>query len=153
MTCNSLLSVSVVARTVSPAPVSSAYAATKSALEALSDGLRLELAPFGVKVIVIEPGPIKTQFEATAQVHAQQTLAVPDSPYRPLYQKSEAFAASLRQDDQGPEVVSQVIQQAIENSKPKARYLAGVDFAGRLALVLRDVLWDSILQRSFKFVP
>lgn len=52
-------------------PTNGAYSATKFALEALSDALRLELAPFGIRVVLVEPGPIKTHFDATAQMQAQ----------------------------------------------------------------------------------
>jgi NAD(P)-dependent dehydrogenase (short-subunit alcohol dehydrogenase family) len=134
-------------------PANGAYSATKFALEALSDAARLELAPFGVQVILIEPGAIKTRFDATAQAHAQQILSNPHSPYRLLYRKSDEFAESMRQQEQGPEVVSKTIQQAIEASKPKTRYLTGVALPGRLVLYLRDFVWDMVLQRTFKFVP
>lgn len=134
-------------------PGNGAYSATKFALEALSDAARLELAPFGVKVILIEPGAIQTHFDATAQAHAQQILSITDSPYRALYQKSDEFAESMRKQEQGPEVVSKIIQQAIEAPNPRARYLAGVALPGRLVLYLRDLVWDTVLQRTFKFVP
>ncbi len=134
-------------------PVNGTYSATKFALEALSDALRLELAPFGIQVVVVEPGAIKTHFDDTAQVHAQDILSNPNSPYRPLYQKSDQFAASMRQQEPGPEVVSQVIQQAIETPRPKASYLAAVAFPGGLVLLLRDIVWDLVLRRMFKIDP
>ena len=134
-------------------PANGAYSATKFALEALSDALRLELAPFGIQVVVIEAGAIKTHFDDTAQAHAQDILSNSASPYQPLYQKSDQFAASMRQQEPGPEVVSQVIQQAIETSQPKARYLAAVALSGRLVLLLRDLIWDPVLQRMFKIEP
>ena len=59
-------------------PVNGTYSATKFALEALSDALRLELAPFGIQVVLIEPGSIKTPFAETAQAHAGKS-----SPIRP----------------------------------------------------------------------
>jgi len=55
-------------------PVNGTYCATKFALEALSDALRLELAPFGIQVVLIEPGSIKTQFAVTAQARAQAMM-------------------------------------------------------------------------------
>lgn len=134
-------------------PANGTYSASKFALEALSDALRLELAPFGVQVIVVEPGAIETQFETTAQAHAQQILTNPASPYQPLYRKSDEFAASMHKQVQGPEVVSRVIQQAIDTPKPKERYLAGVALPGRLILALRDFVWGNALKSIFKFVP
>lgn len=134
-------------------PVNGIYSATKFALEALNDALRLELAPFGVQVILVEPGAIKTHFDDTAQVHAQKIISNSNSPYQPLYQQSDQVAASMRQQEPGPEAVSQVIQQAMEASKPKARYLAAVPFSGRLVLLLGDSVWDMILKRMFKVDP
>src|SRR6266566_5184877 len=67
-------------------PVNGTYSATKFALEALSDAMRVELAPFGIQVVLIEPGNIRTNFMATAQANSQETLSDPDSPYHALYQ-------------------------------------------------------------------
>jgi len=136
-----------------PTPTNGAYSATKFALEALSDALRLELAPFGVAVVLVEPGAIKTCFEPTALGLTQHILSNPGSPYHPIYQKGDQFAASMRQQEPGPEVVSSVILQAMEAPKPKARYLAGVALPGRLVLRLRDFVWEMVLRRMFEFVP
>jgi NAD(P)-dependent dehydrogenase (short-subunit alcohol dehydrogenase family) len=130
-------------------PVNGAYCATKFALEALSDALRLELAPFGIQVVLIEPGSIKTQFADMAQA----TLSHPASPYQRLYQQDQHVSAAMRRHAPGPQVVSQVIQQAIETSWPKARYLVAVPFSGRLALHLGDSAWDIVLRRMFKIAP
>ncbi len=135
------------------APVNGTYSATKFALEALSDALRLELMPFGIQVVVVEPGTIKSHFDETAQAHARDILSSPNSPYRPLYQKSVQVAASQRQQEAGPEVVSQVIQQAIETPRPNARYLAAVALPSRLVLPFRDLVWDQVLRRMFKIEP
>jgi NAD(P)-dependent dehydrogenase (short-subunit alcohol dehydrogenase family) len=134
-------------------PANGAYSATKFALEALSDALRLELAPFGIQVILVEPGAIKTHFDDTAQSHAREIISDPASPYRPLYRLSDEFAASMRQQEVGPEVVSQVIQQAIQATKPKARYHANIPFSGELVLHLGDSVWDLALKRMFKIDP
>ncbi|HLO30110.1 MAG TPA: SDR family oxidoreductase [Anaerolineales bacterium] len=131
-------------------PGNGTYSATKFALEALSDALRLELAPFGIQVIVIEPGAIKTQFDETAQAQAEHILSDSASPYRPLYEKSRQFAAGMRQHEPGPEDVSKIIQQAIEASHPRARYLAAIPFSGKLVLSLRDFLWDLVLRQIFR---
>lgn len=134
-------------------PANGTYSATKFALEALSDALRLELAPFGIQVIVVEPGAIKTHFDDTAQTHAREILSDNTSPYQPLYRLSDEFAASMRRQEVGPEVVSQVIQQAIQVSKPKARYHANIPFSGELVLHLGDSVWDLALRRMFKIDP
>jgi NADP-dependent 3-hydroxy acid dehydrogenase YdfG len=134
-------------------PVNGIYSATKFALEALSDALRLELASFGIQVIVVEPGSVKTYFDATAQVHGQSIFANPDSPYRPLYKLSDEFAASMQHQAAEPGIVSEVIQRAIEAPKPKTRYHANIPFSGELALHLGDSVWDLALRSIFKVDP
>lgn len=136
-----------------PTPANGLYSATKFALEALSDALRLELAPFGIQVVLIEPGSINTQFADKAEARAQAILSNPASPYQPLYQQDRQVAATMRRGEPGPEVVSAVIKQAIEASRPKARYLAGVPLSGRLVLHLGDAVWDMVLRRMFKIAP
>jgi NAD(P)-dependent dehydrogenase (short-subunit alcohol dehydrogenase family) len=134
-------------------PVNGTYSATKFALEALSDALRLELALFGIRVVLIQPGNIRTNFMATAQAHAQAILSDPGSPYHALYQHYLQAMTAMRQREPGPEVVSQAIQQAIEAAHPKSRYLVAVPFANRLALLLGDSIRDFALKRMFKIVP
>jgi NAD(P)-dependent dehydrogenase (short-subunit alcohol dehydrogenase family) len=134
-------------------PANGTYSSTKFALEALSDSLRLELAPFGVQVVLVEPGAIQTHFDKTAQSHDQHILSNLNSPYRPIYQKSDEFAASMRRQEPGPEVVSKVVLRALESSNPKARYLAGIAFPGSLVLLLRDFVWDSVVRQMFRLAP
>jgi NAD(P)-dependent dehydrogenase (short-subunit alcohol dehydrogenase family) len=134
-------------------PVNGTYSATKYALEALSDALRLELALFGIQVVLVEPGNIRTNFMATAQAHAQATLSATDSPYHALYQRYMQALTAMRQHEPGPEVVSAVVQQAIEAPRPKARYLVAVPLSNRLALLLGDSVKDFIFKRMFKITP
>jgi hypothetical protein len=63
------------------------------------------------------------------------------------------FADSMRRQEPGPDAVSQVIRQALETPRPKARYVAAVAFSGRLVLRWRDFVWDAVLRRMFKFEP
>lgn len=131
-------------------PVNGTYSATKFALEALSDTLRLELAPFGIQVVVIEPGAIKTHFDDTAQAHAKQILGNLDSPYQPIYKQSEFFSAEMRQHEPGPETVCKVIEQGLTTRHPKPYYLASISFSSRLVLHLRDFLWGPVAKQIFK---
>ncbi|MCL5951609.1 MAG: SDR family oxidoreductase [Chloroflexi bacterium] len=130
-------------------PANGAYSASKFALEALSDALRLELAPFGIKVVVIEPGSIRTHFMTTAIAHTPEQALSANSPYRMLYRQSELFAEGMQRHQSGPEAVSRVIQQVIETDKPKARYLVAIPLSGRLILYLGDSFWDYALRRMF----
>lgn len=131
-------------------PANGTYSATKFALEALSDALRLELAPFGIHVVLVEPGSIKTQFHATVEANAEEIFANPSSPYRPLYDQYQMVTAGMRQNEPEPAVVSQVVQQAMEAPRPKARYVAGFPFSGRLVLFLGDSVWDLVVRQMFK---
>jgi NAD(P)-dependent dehydrogenase (short-subunit alcohol dehydrogenase family) len=134
-------------------PVNGAYAATKFALEALSDALRLEVAPFGIQVVLIEPGNIKTSFPDTALAHAQEIFSNPASPYLTLYRQYHQVTAGLRRQEPGPEVVSRIVQQAMEAVRPKARYLVAFPFPGGLVLYLGDSVWDLVVRRMFKITP
>jgi NAD(P)-dependent dehydrogenase (short-subunit alcohol dehydrogenase family) len=131
-------------------PVNGTYSATKFALEALSDALRMELAPFGIQAVLIEPGNIRSNFMATAQANSQETLSHPDSPYHALYQHYLQVMTTMRKSELGPEIVSRVVQQAIEASKPKARYLVAVPFSNRVVLHLGDTAKDTLFRRMFK---
>jgi len=100
--------------------------------------------------VLIEPGNIRTNFMATAQANSQETLSNPDSPYWALYQHYLRVMTTMRKQEPGPEIVSQVVQQAIEASKPKARYLVAVPFSQRVVLRLGDAARDRIFRRMFK---
>lgn len=139
---------SVVGRLVTPA--NGAYSATKFAVEALSDALRLELAPFGIRVVVVEPGSIKTRFHETVEAHARDIFSNSASPYRSLYRQSELVTADMRRREPGPDVVSRVVQRAIEAPRPKARYVAGFPWSGRLVLRLGDPVWDIVVRQMFR---
>jgi hypothetical protein len=56
----------------------------------------------------------------------------------------------MRRKEPRPEIVSRIVQQAIESSRPKARYLAGFPFSGRLVLLLGDAVWDFVVRHMFK---
>ncbi len=139
---------SIVGKLVTPA--NGTYSASKFALEALSDALRLELAPFGIQVVLVEPGSIKTQFHTTVEANAQKIFSNPDSPYQPLYEQYQKVTAGMRKQEPGPDVVSRIVQQAMESSRPKARYLAGFPFSGRLVLHLGNPVWDLVVRQMFK---
>lgn len=134
-------------------PVNGSYSASKFALEALSDALRWELMPFNIQVILVEPGAIKTNFDQTVHTFGDEILSNSSSPYMPLYYKYQQVSDGMRGQEPGPEAVSKVIQFALESSKPKARYLAGVGVLVRLAISLRDVAWDSIVRQLFRLAP
>lgn len=134
-------------------PVNGAYSSSKFALEAISDALRMELEPFNIQVVLIEPGAIKTNFDKTVHVHGDKVLSNPTSPYLSLYRVYQRVSDGMREHEPGPETVSKVIRQVLESTKPKARYLAGTAFSMKLVLALRDSVWDLIVRQLFKASP
>jgi len=147
-----ILMMSSVAGIVTP-PAYGAYSSSKHALEALSNALRLELYPFGVDVILIEPGYIRTNFQHTAKELAQPYLeAATSSPYAKVYSGSfEGASKSRGESKTTPEDCARVILEAVEAAHPKARYLVTslakwVAFAKR---ALPDTFLDSFLRKKF----
>jgi NAD(P)-dependent dehydrogenase (short-subunit alcohol dehydrogenase family) len=131
------------------------YHATKYAVEALSDALRFEVRPFGIRVVVIEPGPIKTRFGDTA-IAAVERVATAGSPYaefnRVLAQRiKEAYEGPMGRLAAGPEAVARVIEKAITVEEPRTRYV--VTFAARFMMGLRrwlpDRAFDGVLRTQF----
>ena len=112
---------SVVGRVVFPGM--GVYAATKFALEALSDALRMELAPFGIAVILIEPGFVKTDIGAASERQAAG-FELAGTGYETLIAKTSEFVATqVAQNGIAPEKVARRIADASEAARPRARYL------------------------------
>jgi short-subunit dehydrogenase len=112
---------SVVGRVVFPGM--GVYAATKFALEALSDALRMELAPFGVAVVLIEPGFVKTDIGAASERQAADFSVAPDG-YEELIAKTREFVTTqVAESGLAPERVARQVVDAAEAGHPRARYL------------------------------
>lgn len=131
-------------------PVSGAYCASKFALEAINDALRLELMNFGISVVLVEPGNIQTNFMKTVQNNSREKISNPNSVYHELYQNYERFNTKARNNNPGPEAVAMIVQQALEASIPKARYFAAVPTINRLITILGDNMKDRIVKSLFK---
>lgn len=131
-------------------PFFGAYHASKYAVEALSDALRAELHPLGVRVSVVEPGPIRSQFSERA------FGSLPAESGTPTYAGTYALAGDIRaQADRasfGPEHVAAAVRRAIGSRSPRARYLApwflAIPFAFMPFVPTR--LLDAILRRVFR---
>jgi NAD(P)-dependent dehydrogenase (short-subunit alcohol dehydrogenase family) len=111
-------------------PVLSAYQSTKFALEGLSESLSYELEPFGISVVIIEPGFIRTNI-INSSTSAEKALD-PKSPYFPLMQKVKNHFKSMMENASSsspPEEVAKVILQAITSENPQLRYTVGNDAA------------------------
>ena len=105
-------------------PISPAYISSKFALEGLSESLRFELMPFGVNVIIIEPGMIKTNFFEPMKLgkKAENTDA-----YKNITEKVLSGVKMMAQMATDPKEVSNTIIQAIKEEKPLPRYIVGND--------------------------
>ncbi|OHD20682.1 MAG: hypothetical protein A2Y38_15350 [Spirochaetes bacterium GWB1_59_5] len=130
------------------APFGGGYAASKSALASLTEAARQELAPFGIKVILVEPGPIATGFKARLDELSASVRGNRGSPYYPAYELREAYMTSVRNTDPGPELVAATVLGALAAKKPKARYLVASDPALRLLLQLPQDLRSSLFASS-----
>ena len=133
-------------------PGGSAYHASKYAVEALSDVLRFEVAPFGVDVVVIQPGVIKTRFGDTAI--GAEPPAAPTGPYagltRIVDQRVRAsFAATAR--GASAQDVARVIVKAVTAAHPATRYkvTATARILPAARILLPDRVWDRLLRRQF----
>jgi NAD(P)-dependent dehydrogenase (short-subunit alcohol dehydrogenase family) len=112
-------------------PLSSTYSGSKFALEGISESLSYEVEEFDIKVILIEPGIVRTNFANNIK-KIGKTLR-PDSPYSRLVEIREANRKSMVESRSiTPDVVGKVILKAITSTNPDLRYVVGNDAAGLL---------------------
>lgn len=129
------------------------YHGTKFAVEAISDAMRWEVRNFGVDVILIEPGLIKTEFGETA-AQAVNDATPSDGPYAEFNQQVASTTAGAYEGRMGtgPEAVAKRIEKAISRKRPGARY--PVTVGARALLGVRRVLpargWDALMRTQFK---
>ena len=133
------------------------YHATKHAIEALSDALRFEVRGFGIDVVVIQPGLIRTGFSDAAVGTIADRSDDPAGPYDVFNQAVAAATAGAYRNalsrtlGGGPDVVARTIERAITTKRPRTRYR--VTGSARLFIVLRrllpDRLWDGLVARTY----
>ncbi len=126
-------------------PLFGPYSASKHALEAMSDALRMEVRPFGIAVVLIEPGYIPTGFQAMAQELASQYVKnVERSAYAQLYKNyGRAYRGSTSGVKSTPEDCARIVLRAVRAKRPRARYT--VTRQARMLSVLDRVVPDSIM--------
>lgn len=138
------------------APTQGAYSSSKFALEAMSNALRLEMYPFGVHVVLIEPGYIVTRIQQAALELSKPYMdRMNNGPYAPLYARFfESVTGSRAESKTTPEDCARVILQAIEATNPRIRY--GVTQLATVAKwckrLLSDKAVDAIFRRRFGIV-
>ena len=126
-------------------PLGSWYHATKFAVEGLSDCLRVEVARFGVDVVVIEPGAIRTEWAGIAReglLQMSASTAYAEQAKRHARMLATAETSNLASP---PEVVAETIVRAVRASRPKTRYATGG--GARTILLLRKILSDRMFDR------
>ncbi len=128
-------------------PFMGAYNASKFAVEGLSDTLRLELSPFGVRVVLIAPGPIRSSFGEAADALSQED---PMSPYAPFMVRWRETRRTTDRFERSAETVARVVVRAIAAERPRPRYT--ITMPARVGAVTRrlvpDVVSDWILRRA-----
>jgi NAD(P)-dependent dehydrogenase (short-subunit alcohol dehydrogenase family) len=128
-------------------PLSSVYDSTKHALEAITDGLRGELAPFGIEVVLIRPGFIRTEFVEAANAVSAPVIEEPGpyGPYLDGFQETYRLAQRIagRPDD-----IARLVERALTARKPAPRYAAPMH--ANLLLFLRWLLPARVIDRAVR---
>src|SRR4029450_5204016 len=125
-------------------PLGAWYHASKFAVEGLSDSLRLELHDFGIDVIVIEPGAIRTEWGAGALDSAEKYSG--GTAYGPQVHAMRALYAQAERRGSPPDIPAEAIFKAIAASKPKARY--AVPFSARAIIAAMNLVPDRVMDAS-----
>ena len=133
-------------------PLLGPYAASKHAMEGLTDSLRRELRPSGIEVSIIRPGPIATEIWERGNNKADELLErMPEAEqhYGPAIAGARAGAQERMKEAIPPKVVAEVVAHALTSDKPKTRYLVGPRTRpmALLATVLPDRWFDRLIER------
>jgi NAD(P)-dependent dehydrogenase (short-subunit alcohol dehydrogenase family) len=137
-------------------PFLSAYAASKHALEAVADSLRVELAPWGIAVSVVQPGTIRTPMWQTAAAYADGLAEQAGDRLGIYAERTAAFraiAAKRGANGAPAERVAAIVERAITADRPRTRYVVGRDAHIRATIErlpdrLRDRVYERLLLRS-----
>jgi hypothetical protein len=133
-------------------PLSSPYVASKHAIEGLSESLRRELMLFGIDVIVVAPGAVKTPIWAKGDEVDISTYQ--NSPYLPALQKARQFTKYLSQIGLPPEKVAGRIAEALTSANPKVRYAITPDPMRHLVTaILPKRMVDRIIAKRLGLLP
>lgn len=117
-------------------PYQGLYSATKYAVEGLTEALRMEVRPFGINVVLIEPGDFCTGFTS----NRRYTTASKENPaYRERFQRAIKVAESDEMKGSSPERIARVLDRILRERSPKVRYSVGAP-SQRMAVVLKKAL-------------
>jgi NAD(P)-dependent dehydrogenase (short-subunit alcohol dehydrogenase family) len=137
-------------------PLLGPYSASKFALEAISDALRVELAPFGVKVVVVEPGGSPTPIWQTSLKRAFAILkerGLDISPYQKLIDVVAKTAEERSRVGFPPQLFADTVEKILSSPRPAARYPipASIGWVIRLRRYTPDAWWDAIVRRRLNW--
>ncbi len=130
-------------------PIGGWYHATKHAIEVLSDALRMETKPFGIKVVVIQPGAIESEWSGIAAQTLQETSqgSVYEAQVQPMAKILSHYDNAAK-----PEVVAKAVSQAVNSRNPRRRYATPMD--AKLLIFLRwllpDWAWELLISSALK---
>jgi NAD(P)-dependent dehydrogenase (short-subunit alcohol dehydrogenase family) len=135
-------------------PLSPAYIASKFALEGLSESMRYELKEFGINIVIIEPGVIKTNFVDNVKTADKRSRS--ESPYADLIETaSNGFGKMMMNNSSPPKLVAEAILNAITSKAPEIRYLVGDDAESIMKVrkstsdkEFENWMYESILQQK-----
>lgn len=130
-------------------PLDSAYHGTKFALEGLSESLQYEVEQFGIKIILIEPGAIKSNFFNNLKMASKAQR--PDSPYTQMMQKLNAGFSFILENAPSPVEVAKVIVMAATSENPELRYVVGDDATAMLKAkrTMSDAEFGNLMKKQF----
>ena len=130
-------------------PLDSAYHGTKFALEGVSESLQYEVEQFGIKIIIIEPGAIKSNFFNNLKMASKAQRL--DSPYTQMMQKLNAGFSFMLENAPHPVEVAKVILAAVTSEDPQLRYTVGDDAAMILQAkrTMSDTEFRNLMKKQF----
>lgn len=128
-----IVMISSIAGRAAVLPLNAWYHASKFGLEALSDVLRVEVAGFGVQVVIIEPGFVHTRIGDAVRKRSHEGAGRARSPYAKAYERVERLMGWIEKLAPEPDAVAQAVVTAIESRRPKRRIVVGLDALATLA--------------------
>lgn len=135
-------------------PVVGAYAASKHAMEAISDTWRVELAHFGVRVVLIEPSDSSTNIWETSLKRAERKLeSYRNGPYEPLLATAEKAGRRSEKHGFPPRLFADTVLKILRSRHPRPRYIIPSSFTWVVALhrLLPDALWDRLIRLTLRW--
>lgn len=125
-------------------PYSGIYSATKTAIEAISESMATELSLFGIKVTVIEPGPVSTDFAHRSLKYGTRLDNV--NPYKEIQEATKKAQEERLKTAQKPEEIAALIKEIIETENPHFRYQTREDGKQIAAIKFKDITGDSVIE-------